>query len=129
VRVSLDPTGLAHAIDNFDDYAAHVVHRLRRLHTARRDPGLAALLDQYGHLGCGAQPASPDLTLPLVIRLDGVDVELVSTIATFGAPREVILSELAIESLYPATAASRTARDDAIDRYRAGSPATHAAIP
>lgn len=42
------------------------------------------------------------VVMPLVLDVDGTPVRMFTTIATFGSPREVTLSELAIETFYPA---------------------------
>lgn len=46
------------------------------------------------------------VVMPLVLDIDGAHVRMFTTIATFGTPREVTLSELAIETFYPADARS-----------------------
>jgi hypothetical protein len=42
--------------------------------------------------------------MPLRLRVHGTVLSLFSTTTVFGTPREVTLSELAIESFYPADA-------------------------
>src|SRR5206468_12531623 len=44
IRASLHPRGLSRFIVNFDEYAAHVIERLRRQLLATSDAGLDALL-------------------------------------------------------------------------------------
>jgi len=38
----------------------------------------------------------------MIIRLDGRELRLFSTITTFGTPLDITLDEVAIESYYPA---------------------------
>lgn len=44
--------------------------------------------------------------IPMVIRLDGRELRLFSTITTFGTPMDITLAEVAVESYYPADAES-----------------------
>ena len=112
VRVSLHPDGLAPRIHNLEAFAAHVVGRLRRQVEATGDPVLAGLLDEVaGHVGSPARPvrATPDVVLPLVVDTTIGTLRLVSIIATFGAPLDAAVSELAIEAFYPADEETRRA--------------------
>ena len=47
--------------------------------------------------------------VPLPLCAEGVEPAFLSTTAVFGTPREVIVSELAIEAFHPADAATRAA--------------------
>src|SRR3954466_13918524 len=49
IRASLHPRGLSRFIVNFDEYAAHVIERLRRQLSSTSDPGLAALLEEVSN--------------------------------------------------------------------------------
>ena len=106
VRLSIDPRGLAPAIRNFDEYAAHLLHRVRSDAAISRDPELVALADEVAEVvGDVAVPSpleQPAFALPLRVEVDGHELALFSTIATFGTAREVSLSELSIETFYPA---------------------------
>ncbi|MFA1543331.1 hypothetical protein [Actinomadura monticuli] len=44
--------------------------------------------------------------IPMILRLDGREMRLFSTITTFGTPMDITLDEVAIESYYPADAES-----------------------
>jgi transcriptional regulator with XRE-family HTH domain len=46
------------------------------------------------------------LDVPLRYRYQGIELSFVSIVATFGAPLDVTLAELAIEAFYPADAAT-----------------------
>ena len=109
IRLSLHPDGLAPKIVNFDEYASHILERLRRLTANHPSPELDALLDEFGHLA--PAPHRHDtfgLALPIELTVnDGTTVRLVSTITTFGAPLDVNLAELALETFYPADAFSK----------------------
>jgi hypothetical protein len=47
--------------------------------------------------------------VPLRIRLDGAELSFLSTTTVFGAPLDVTVAELAIESFYPADARTAAA--------------------
>lgn len=106
IRLSLHPAGLAPRIVNFDEYAGHILERLRRLSANHPSPELDALLDEFSHLARGVQDTT-GLALPIELTVDGGTVRLISTITTFGAPLDVSLAELALETFYPADTASR----------------------
>ena len=110
IRASLHPEGLSRHIVNFDEYAAHVIERLRRQLATTSDPGLAALLDEasaYPEVaraidGIAVLPA-PAAVLPMHFRLDdGTELRFFSTMTVFGSPLDVTIAELAIESFFPA---------------------------
>jgi transcriptional regulator with XRE-family HTH domain len=115
VRASTHPDGLAGRILNFDEYAAHLVGRLRRQVELTADPGLAALLAEVrGYPGVvevpGFEPRGAALLPMRISTTDGSTVlSFFSTIATFGTPVDVTLEELAIEAFFPADDATRAA--------------------
>ncbi len=112
VRLSLDPEGLAPRIANLAQWRAHLLHRIEREYDASGSSRLRALLDELGEgprspaLG---PEAVPEIVVPLRLRGDGPDLSFVSTTTVFGTPREVTVSELAIEAFYPADAETRAA--------------------
>ncbi|HZF91487.1 helix-turn-helix transcriptional regulator [Streptomyces sp.] len=110
MRLILHPDGLASHCLNFAEVRAHALSRL--LHqvnaTGHRD-----LRDLYEEVA--GYPAPPGMTcetnrvdvdpmgiaVPLRVRTPYGDMSLFSVIATFGAPADVTLSELAVEAFYP----------------------------
>ena len=110
IRASLHPNGLSRYIVNFDEYAAHVIERLRRQLATTSDPGLAALLDEvcaYPDVARTISDATvlppPSAVLPMHFRLDdGTELRFFSTMTVFGSPLDVTIAELAIESFFPA---------------------------
>jgi transcriptional regulator with XRE-family HTH domain len=108
VRVSVHPDGLAPRVVNFAEYAGHLLGRLRHQVETTGDPELAALeleARQYAVADPSVLPPF-DVVLPLVLEASIGTLSLFSTIATFGTPLDVTVSELAIESFYPADADS-----------------------
>jgi transcriptional regulator with XRE-family HTH domain len=109
VRLSTHPLGLAPRMRNFAEYGAHMVDRLEQQVARTADPELAALLDEVRtYVPVAHEPPSPALgvLLPLVLDVDGEVLSLFSTITTFGTAIDITLSELAIESFFPADEAT-----------------------
>ncbi|MCX6398553.1 MAG: helix-turn-helix transcriptional regulator [Propionibacteriales bacterium] len=107
VRLSLHPRGLGPRVVNFEEWRAHLAERLRHEYDATGDPFIGELAAEV--TGDGVDPIdSSALVVPLELRV-GEDTVLsfISTTTVFGTPREVTLSELAIEAFYPADEATR----------------------
>jgi transcriptional regulator with XRE-family HTH domain len=115
LRLSLHPAGLAPRIVNLGEWRAHLFSRLRRQIALTADPELLRLLEELRAYPCD-QP-EPDLDLPgpgavyVPLRLRSGDRELAFfyTVSTFGTPLDITVAELAIESLFPADAATADA--------------------
>lgn len=107
IRLSIHPRGLAPRIVNLGEWRAHLAERLRREHDATGDPAIGELHAEV--VGDGVEhPTSTSLVVPLQVRMpDGTVLSFISTTTVFGTPREVTLSELAIEAFYPADDATR----------------------
>lgn len=107
LRVSLHPLGLARHLPDPQEYAAHVVSRLRRQADRAATTGLRALLgEMVGYcralgLDPTAQPRDR-IVLPLRLRHPDRELALFSTVSVLGAPLDVTLDEVAIESFFPA---------------------------
>ncbi|HEY0936531.1 MAG TPA: transcriptional regulator, partial [Trebonia sp.] len=104
LRLSLHPRGLAPRIANLAEWRAHLLERLQREIEASADPALIALRDELAGYPCPAAAARPDtraIGVPLRLRAGDTVLSLFSTTTVFGTPRDVTLSELAIESFYP----------------------------
>lgn len=119
IRLSLHADGLRPRVVNFDEYAGHVLARLRRLIAHSADPVLVALMEEFGNLAVAPPVHDDGVVMPLVLDIDGSPVRMFTTIATFGTPREVTLSELAIETFYPADPTSATVLTSALTARRA----------
>lgn len=107
LRVSLHPRGLARYVADLDEYAAHLVSRLRRQVDRSADPALGALLDELvGYcrelgLDPSAHPRNR-VVLPLRLRHPDGELTFFSTISVLGAPLDVTLDEVTVESFFPA---------------------------
>lgn len=115
IRLSLHPAGLAAKIANYAAWRAHLIARLRRQIELSADPALAELLQEVSALPfpAGATPHAPVsggwVAVPLQLRTRAGTLSLISTTTVFGTPVDVTLSELAIESFFPADAATAAA--------------------
>ena len=115
LRVSLHPKGLAPRIANLAEWRGHVLERLRQQIAATADPVLAELAKELaGYPGPppakgAAQAEYGGMVVPLSFMTpDGV-LSFISTTTVFGTPLDVTLSELAIESFFPADPATAEA--------------------
>jgi transcriptional regulator with XRE-family HTH domain len=109
LRLGLDPRGFAPMVVNLADVRAVFRARITRQLAVAPDPALAALLQEL----LASAPADPpgarldaDVLIPMILRVDGRELRLFSTITTFGTPMDITLDEVAIESYYPADAQS-----------------------
>lgn len=112
LRLSLHPAGLAPRILNFQQWRAHLLERLGSQVAATADAELIGLLRELHEYPATAgalwldAPASrvPSFVVPLRLATQVGVLSMISTTTVFGTPVEVTLSELAIESFFPADA-------------------------
>lgn len=110
IRLALHPKGLAPRILNFGEWRSHLLGRLERHIAATGDEALVALLEEvraYPLRGAQASAPSQDLITVLRLRTELGTLSLFTTTTVFGAPHDVTLSEVAIESFFPADADTR----------------------
>lgn len=105
VRLGLDPRGLASLVVNLADVRAAFRARIRRQLATAPDTELLALFEEL-LVPDPEEAATPtvesDVVIPMIVRIDGRELRLFSTITTFGTPMDITLDEVAIESYYPA---------------------------
>ena len=110
-RMSLHPDGLAPHVHDLPAFAGQLLRHMRHTLAVTHDAQLAALVEECERYVPDAEAAaSPgdDVVLPMQVTLHGRRLSFLSTITTFGAARDVTLSELSIETLYPADAVTRS---------------------
>jgi len=110
LRLSLHPDGLAPRIANLPQWREHVFDRLRHQIDASADPVLIDLLaelrsypgDDQAH--AHRRPAKDDagVVVPIKLHTEHGLLSFLTTTTIFGTPIDVTLSELAIESFFPA---------------------------
>jgi transcriptional regulator with XRE-family HTH domain len=114
-RLGLHPGGLPSRIRDRTGWTAHLVHRLTRLERLTGDRRLADLLAEVrAYPGVAealaarpAEPAAAELLLTVHLAHPRGGLLLHSTVTSFGDPRDVTLSELAVESFFPADERTR----------------------
>src|SRR5262245_30326877 len=115
LRLRLHPAGLAPRIANRPEWRAHLLERLRQQVDVSGDP---VLLDLAGELRAYPSPANVramrpapradpgSVVVPLQLVTDAGLLSFVSTTTVFGTPVDITVSELALESFFPADAAT-----------------------
>ncbi len=115
LRLSLHPEGLAPRIANLQEWRTHLLARLRRQIEVSADPILVELMNELrsypaaGAAGVGTPTTHQDyagVIVPLRLVTNGGILSFFSTTAVFGTPVDITLSELALESFFPADAAT-----------------------
>ena len=115
LRLSLHPAGLAPRIANLPEWRAHVLARLRRQVDVTADPVLVELMREIGGypMPGGARPKTPatdrayaEVAVPFQLITEGGLLAFFTTTMMFGTPVDITLSELAVESFFPADAAT-----------------------
>jgi transcriptional regulator with XRE-family HTH domain len=111
MRLTLHPRGLAPRIVNLPEWREHSLHRLRHQIELTADAVLIDLLAELQGHGVAAPPvrrpsprALAEMVIPFSVRIGGEVASFMTTTMVFGSPVEVSLSELAIESFFPADA-------------------------
>jgi transcriptional regulator with XRE-family HTH domain len=118
LRLSLHPKGLAPAIANLAEWRAHLLHRLRQQIEVSADPVLSELMAELSaypvpHAHTPPRPSREtdygSVVVPLQMTTPNGVLSFFSTTTVFGTPLDITLSELALESFYPADAATAEA--------------------
>ena len=114
LRLALHPAGLAPRIANLGQWRAHLLHNLRAQIEATADPTLVALEAEVAAYPV-ADPGEANaddlggVAVPLRLRTGAGILTFISTTTVFGTPRDVTLSELALETFLPADEATAAA--------------------
>ena len=119
LRLSLHPKGLAPGIVNLGQSNTYLIARPRQQLAVSADPVRAALADELraypARAGSPAEPIEAAVVLPLVLHTPAGTRSFISTTTVFGTPVDIILSELALETLFCADAATTQALRAALD--------------
>ncbi|MGI5243583.1 helix-turn-helix domain-containing protein [Dactylosporangium sp. CA-139066] len=112
-RVLLHPEGLAPRIVNLDEWAWHIVDRLREEAERNPDDRLRALAADLA-AQAPPRPAAPGphhlgFAVPLRLRHGDGELRLITTLTRFGTAVDVTLAELRLEAFLPADEASAAA--------------------
>jgi transcriptional regulator with XRE-family HTH domain len=111
LQLSLHPKGLAARIRNFREWRAHVLGRLVHQIDNSADPVMMSLLEELKSYPvppgskpyrAGGQTAFGGIAVPLELTIEGGCLSFLSTTTVFGTALDISLSEIAIESFFPA---------------------------
>ncbi|ABW15099.1 transcriptional regulator, XRE family [Parafrankia sp. EAN1pec] len=106
MRVCLHPEGLSQQVVNGKEWRSHLVGRLYRQAIYSGRESLRELYDevsQYAPRGGGSCEGLADsIVASIRIRGLGTELQLFSTITTFGAATDITVSELSLETMHPA---------------------------
>jgi len=111
LRLSLHPKGIAPRIANLPEWRAQLLARLRRQIEVSADPILEKLFSELSDYPALQESVSSkpvinhddtDVAVPLQVMIEEGVLTFISTTTVFGTPVEITLSELAIESFFPA---------------------------
>ena len=115
LRLSLHAEGLAPQIINFAEWRNHLFERLSRQIEITADSILVDLEQELKSYPAPrnaeknertGQVESSTIAIPFRLLTDKGELSFLSTTTVFGTPLEITLSELAIESFFPADAAT-----------------------
>src|ERR1700761_790933 len=105
LRLSFHPEALAARTVNLAEWCGHLLERLHRQCEATADPELLKLYHDLKAFPIPARsgPLSSDnVAIPFKMRLNGDILSFFSTTMIFGTPVDITLSELALETFFPA---------------------------
>ena len=115
LRLSLHPAGLAPRIANYAEWRSHLLARLRRQIDVTADPALVELMSELSGYptpnGTGASAPATNreyagVVVPFQLATERGILAFISTTTIFGTPVDITLSELALESFFPADTAT-----------------------
>jgi transcriptional regulator with XRE-family HTH domain len=118
LRLSLHPAGLAPRIANLPEWRSHLFARLRHQIDLSADPLLVELMRELNDYPTpsSAQSHPPvrgrdyaGVVVPFQLNTEAGRLTFFSTTTIFGTPIDITLSELAIESFFPADAVTAAA--------------------
>ncbi|HEX7790758.1 MAG TPA: helix-turn-helix transcriptional regulator [Afipia sp.] len=107
MRLSFHPQGLAPLTINLAEWCGHLLERLHRQCEATADPVLVALYDELKGYPIPARSGprtnlAEAVAVPFQLRFGKDVLSFISTTMIFGTPVDVTLSELALETFFPA---------------------------
>jgi transcriptional regulator with XRE-family HTH domain len=107
MRLTLHPGGLSSRVANLAEWRRHLLDRLYRQVTLTNDVSLLPLLEELRAYPSGSQPPataadSSAIFVPFELNTDAGLLSFFSTTTVFGTPVDITLSELTLESFFPA---------------------------
>ena len=106
LRLAFHPEALAARTVNLAEWCGHLLERLHRQCEVTADPELLKLYQELKAYPIPARSAplpADNVAIPLKLRSEGGEVlSFFSTTMVFGTPVDITLSELALETFFPA---------------------------
>ncbi|HWZ98236.1 MAG TPA: helix-turn-helix transcriptional regulator [Candidatus Dormibacteraeota bacterium] len=119
LRLSLHPGGLAPRIENLAEWRSHLLARLHQQIEITADPVLVELMNELRaypvpseRKSAGSPAANRDyagVVVPFELITESGVLAFISTTTVFGTPVDITLSELALETFFPANSATAEA--------------------
>lgn len=111
LRLSLHPKGLAPRIVNLAEWREHLLARLKKQAEDTADFGLEELLKELNGYETGRkkriEKKEAGIVIPLKIESKFGTLSFISTTTVFGTPVDVTVSEIALETFFPADELTR----------------------
>ena len=105
LRLAFHPEALAARTVNLAEWCSHLLERLHRQCEATADPELIKLYQELKAYPIPARAAplpADSVAIPFKMRFGDETLSFMSTTMIFGTPVDVTLSELALETFFPA---------------------------
>ena len=105
LRLAFHPEALAARTVNLAEWCGHLLERLHRQCEVTADPELIKLYHELKAFPIPARSAplpADNVAIPFKMRLRGDVLSFFSTTMIFGTPVDITLSELALETFFPA---------------------------
>jgi len=119
LRLSLHPSGLAPRIANLAEWRSHLLARLHHQIEVTADPVLVELMNELRaypapseRKSAGTPAVDRDyagVAVPFELITESGLLAFISTTTVFGTPVDITLSELALETFFPANSATAAA--------------------
>src|SRR5580704_5625833 len=105
LRLAFHPEALAARTVNLAEWCSHLLERLHRQCEATADPELIKLyheLKAYPRPARSAPLPADNVAIPFKLRFGGDVLSFMSATMIFGTPVDITLSEMVLETLFPA---------------------------
>ncbi|MDE2380409.1 helix-turn-helix transcriptional regulator [Bradyrhizobium sp.] len=105
LRLAFHPEALAPRTVNLGEWSGHLLERLHRQCEATADAELIRLYHELKSYPVPARPApllGDNVAIPFKLRHEGEVLSFFSTTMVFGTPVDITLSELTLETFFPA---------------------------
>jgi transcriptional regulator with XRE-family HTH domain len=113
LRLSLHPEGLAKSIINLREWREHLLVRLKKQIDDTADEKLEILYDELKSYKIPNDKKekltgrAPGIVVPLIVKTKFGRLSFISTTTIFGTPVDVTISEIALETFFPADEQTR----------------------